>query len=214
MLWYCKIAGSNAEKQQFFIIRQGHFDAGQYLHWVKCNLFNSLDLQAHSIQRSKRLEKQRELQCSFPLHRLWWTSGTLQRKPLDKCTRKNPKLLHGSICASQRTLQFFPLELKKKRKVIAKQTAFLHWYYMNGASVICINSFYLAWNTPAICPPSFPLCSYLDWLECWHWGAHDSLQVFYNLCPCSSAPPHREYLTNPEYLPLIWSIEKCSDMLE
>jgi len=30
--------------------------------------------------------------------------------------RKNPKLLHGNISASQRPPEFFPLELKKKEK--------------------------------------------------------------------------------------------------
>lgn len=75
----------------------------------------------------KFLELPLEFPGSSPPHRLWWKSWTLWRRSLESHKRKNLQKTHGSVCISQRPMEFFPLELKKKKKI--KRTAKLGNYF-------------------------------------------------------------------------------------
>lgn len=56
----------------------------------------------------------------------------------------------------------------------------------------------------------FPSLHYLSPGGCWHWWERGSAEGFYTPHPSGSSA-HRGCWTNPEYLPLIWIIERCSD---
>lgn len=58
--------------------------------------------------------------------------------------------------------------------------------------------------------PFSPSLHYLSPGGCWHWWERGSAEGFYTPHPSGSSA-HRGCWTNPEYLPLIWIIERCSD---